>query len=91
MIPGNDDAIRAIALYAQAAADAVLEGLAARQTEMPASDEEFVEVQEEPKVKVVAKKRSVANADVATPEGESQDPGAKTKRAPRSRGKPAAG
>jgi len=45
VIPGNDDAIRAITLYAEGAADAVLEGrtAAAKLTE----DEDFVEVREE--------------------------------------------
>ena len=46
MIPGNDDAIRAIRLYVKAVADAVLEGKAER-GEVPAADE-FVEVEETP-------------------------------------------
>ncbi|MGD2006711.1 MAG: 30S ribosomal protein S2 [Cellvibrionales bacterium] len=46
VIPGNDDAIRAIKLYVKAVADAVLEGKAER-GEVPASDE-FVEVEETP-------------------------------------------
>ncbi len=45
VIPGNDDAIRAIKLYVKAVADAVLEGKAAN-GEMPAADE-FVEVAEQ--------------------------------------------
>jgi len=45
VIPGNDDAIRAIKLYVKAVADAVLEGKAER-GEVPANDE-FVEVAEE--------------------------------------------
>jgi small subunit ribosomal protein S2 len=45
VIPGNDDAIRSIRLYAQLAADAVLEGRAsAPQVEM---DDEFVELDAE--------------------------------------------
>ena len=45
VIPGNDDAIRSIRLYAQLAADAVLEGRAsAPQVEV---DDEFVELDEE--------------------------------------------
>ena len=45
IIPGNDDAIRSIRLYAQLAADAVLEGRAsAPQVEV---DDEFVELDEE--------------------------------------------
>ena len=38
-IPGNDDAIRAVQLYARAAADAVLEGKAASPTNV--REEEF--------------------------------------------------
>lgn len=58
VVPGNDDAIRAIRLYAHAAADAVLEGRSQAQTTMPSDDEEFVELQDEPaKVKVASKRR----------------------------------
>jgi small subunit ribosomal protein S2 len=47
VIPGNDDAIRSIRLYAQLAADAVLEGRAsAPQVDV---DDEFVELDEEGK------------------------------------------
>ena len=46
VIPGNDDAIRAIRLYVKAVADAVLEGKAER-GEVPVADE-FVEVEEAP-------------------------------------------
>jgi len=46
MIPGNDDAIRAITLYAQGAANAILEGKASSSTTGSVSDE-FVEVTEE--------------------------------------------
>ena len=42
-IPGNDDAIRAIQLYARAVADAVLEGKATAPT-FSAGDSEFVEL-----------------------------------------------
>ena len=46
VIPGNDDAIRAIRLYAQLAADAVLEGKAS--APVPAgADDEFVELDED--------------------------------------------
>ena len=89
MIPGNDDAIRAIRLYAQAAADAVIEGRAAREAAMPGTDEEFVEVKEEPKVKVTAKKRGGSSAEAqALGEGESE---AAAKRGARPKAKPAAG
>jgi small subunit ribosomal protein S2 len=42
-IPGNDDAIRAVQLYARAAADAVLEGKAAA-PQAPVREDEFVEL-----------------------------------------------
>gem|GEM_PF-419704 len=44
MIPGNDDAIRAIQLYCRAAADAVLEGKAAAPISAASSSDEFLEV-----------------------------------------------
>jgi small subunit ribosomal protein S2 len=92
MIPGNDDAIRAIRLYAQAAADAVIEGAAARESAMPGTDEEFVEVKEEPKVKVVAKKRAVSSAETeAAGAGEGESEAAKAKPTARPKAKPAAG
>jgi small subunit ribosomal protein S2 len=43
IIPGNDDAIRSIQLYARAAADAVLEGKAAAPIMASASTDEFIE------------------------------------------------
>jgi small subunit ribosomal protein S2 len=51
VIPGNDDSAKAVALYARAVADAVLEGKANATTDVlaavaPAGDE-FVEVSEE--------------------------------------------
>lgn len=47
LIPGNDDAIRAIRLYAQACADAILEGRKEAEEALLAGDEEFIEVDEE--------------------------------------------
>ena len=47
VIPGNDDAIRAIRLYVKAVAYAVLEGKA-ELGEVPAVAEDFVEVEEAP-------------------------------------------
>ena len=46
VIPGNDDAMRAIALYAHGAAEAVLAGKASI-PEVPVGDDEFVELDEE--------------------------------------------
>ena len=50
LIPGNDDAMRAIQLYAEGMADAVIEG---RSTipEVPTGEDEFVELDEEGKPK----------------------------------------
>jgi small subunit ribosomal protein S2 len=45
-IPGNDDAIRAVQLYARAAADAVLEGKAAAPTPAGVREEDFAEAAE---------------------------------------------
>jgi small subunit ribosomal protein S2 len=60
VIPGNDDAMRAIELYAGGIADAVLEG---RSTlpEVAVSDDEFVELDEEgkPRAKAGPKRRAV--------------------------------
>jgi small subunit ribosomal protein S2 len=64
IVPGNDDAIRAIRLYAQAAADAVLDGRGQVEIAGAADDEEFVELKDEPvKVKVAAKRRAVPKVD----------------------------
>jgi small subunit ribosomal protein S2 len=99
VIPGNDDAIRSIRLYAQLAADAVLEGRAsAPQVEV---DDEFVELDaegnpikrkakaEEKKTerKKVAKKVVTRKAPVAAaPEAESEEaPEAEARAAARSR------
>ena len=49
VIPGNDDAIRAIQLYARAAADAVLEGKAAAPLASVGPADEFVELDAEGK------------------------------------------
>jgi small subunit ribosomal protein S2 len=49
VIPGNDDSAKAVALYARAVADAVLEGKANATSEVVAAaseGDEFVEVQE---------------------------------------------
>jgi len=50
VIPGNDDAMRAIQLYTTGIADAVLEGRAAS-PEVPVGEDEFVELDEEGKPK----------------------------------------
>ena len=71
VIPGNDDAIRAIQLYAHAAADAILAGQEQRQATIVSGDDEFIEVREEPaKIKVIAKKKPMAVHDEATADPE---------------------
>jgi small subunit ribosomal protein S2 len=72
VIPGNDDAIRAIRLYAQAAAEAIIAGQAQRQENLVAGDDEFIEVKEEPsKIKVVARKKpAIAISEEGVTEGE---------------------
>jgi small subunit ribosomal protein S2 len=91
VIPGNDDAIRAIQLYARAAADAILAGREQHQAAIVSGDDEFIEVREEPaKVKVVARKK-MTSAEEAAPEAETaveaaEKPADKPKRA--TRGKP---
>jgi len=53
-IPGNDDAMRAIQLYAEGIADAVIDGKASI-PEVPRGDDEFVELDESGKPRVDAK------------------------------------
>src|SRR5262245_37093974 len=50
VVPGNDDAMRAIQLYAEGIADAALDGKSAL-PEVPAGEDEFVELDEEGKPK----------------------------------------
>jgi small subunit ribosomal protein S2 len=61
-IPGNDDAIRAIQLYARAAADSILEGKAAAPAAAQGDANEFVELDEEgnPVAKEDAERRAAA-------------------------------
>ncbi|HRQ65257.1 MAG TPA: 30S ribosomal protein S2 [Xanthomonadaceae bacterium] len=70
VIPGNDDAIRAVQLYARAVADSVLEGKAAAPQIVVNESDEFVELDAEgnpvtqdktaPKKKAVPRKRAPA-------------------------------
>jgi small subunit ribosomal protein S2 len=59
VIPGNDDAMRAIELYAAGIADAVIEGRATL-PEVPVGEDEFVELDEEgkPRPKGSARRRA---------------------------------
>ena len=63
-IPGNDDAIRAVQLYARAAADAVLEGKAAAPNAASVSEEDFAEGDGKPARKGPARK-TAAKAEAA--------------------------
>ncbi len=56
VVPGNDDAMRAIKLYAHGAAEAVLAGKASI-PEVPVGDDEFVELDEEGRPKVAGARR----------------------------------
>jgi small subunit ribosomal protein S2 len=95
VIPGNDDAIRAIRLYARTAGDAILEGRQSLPTLAAGDDEDFIEVKDEPKVKVAARKKQAVKVDApAATEGEGgADKPAATPRpkAAAGRGKPRAG
>ncbi|GIX34241.1 MAG: 30S ribosomal protein S2 [Lysobacteraceae bacterium] len=75
-IPGNDDAIRAVQLYARAAADAVLEGKAAAPITASA-DDEFVELDAD------------GNPVLPAADGEARKPAGRRERAPGSK-RPAA-
>ncbi len=73
IIPGNDDALRAIQLYTQAAAEAIQTGKAMAPTAAAASGDEFVEVDEAGRPKEepapAASKRSAAKKKTAASEG----------------------
>ena len=68
VIPGNDDAMRAIELYAGGIADAVIEGRATVPA-VPVGEAEFVELDEEgkPRPKGAGQKRRAAPARKKTP------------------------
>ncbi len=83
VIPGNDDALRAIRLYVRAAADAIIEGRKSVTIPLPADDEEFVEIAEEPaKVKVAAKRKAAPAASEGTEPGLDPEDGGDTGGAP---------
>ncbi len=68
VIPGNDDAMRAIQLYAAGVADAVIEGRATI-PEVSMGEDEFVELDEEgkPKAKTTQKRRAAPARKKVTP------------------------
>lgn len=88
VIPGNDDALRAIRLYAGAAADAILDGRGSLMTLSVGDEEDYVEVKDEPRVRVAARKKPAA-AKTAAP-GDAEEPGA-DKGAPAPAAKPRGG
>jgi small subunit ribosomal protein S2 len=63
IIPGNDDSIRAIKLYAASVADSILEGKA--QAASITSKDEFVEVEEKPAAKAKPKAKEAPAAEPA--------------------------
>ncbi len=95
VIPGNDDAIRAIRLYARAAADVITEGRQQVEVTESGDDEEFIEVKEEPvKIKVTPKRKIPVRVDpMLEAEAEADEVAAepvakpKLKRAPRAKSK----
>ena len=76
IIPGNDDAIRAIQLYARAAADAVLEGKAAAPIMASSATDEFIELD--------AEGNPIQKADAERPRREQRPGGDRPDRKPRS-------
>ena len=87
-IPGNDDAIRAIQLYARAAADSILEGKAAAPAAAQGDGNDFVELDEEgnPVAKVDRPRRDAAPRKPAPRRDGARDHG----HGPRHDGAPAA-
>jgi small subunit ribosomal protein S2 len=71
IIPGNDDALRAIQLYAQAAAETIQTGKAMAPTAAAAAGDEFVEVDEagRPKEEPAPSKQSAVNKKTAASVG----------------------
>jgi small subunit ribosomal protein S2 len=70
VIPGNDDAMRAILLYAAGVADSIIEGKASL-PEMPVGEDEFVELDEEGNPK---KRAAGARRPAAAPRGKKPPP-----------------
>jgi small subunit ribosomal protein S2 len=75
MIPGNDDSMRAIELYAAGVADAVIEGRATL-PEVPVGEDEFVELDEagKPRPKGGPKRRAAAPVRKKTPTRRKPEP-----------------
>ncbi len=85
-IPGNDDAIRAVQLYARAAADAVLEGKSAAPI-MASGEDEFIELDEQGNP---VTRQDEGDARKAAPRGRAPAKKAPAKRAAKAADAPAA-
>jgi len=72
IIPGNDDSIRAIQLYAAGIADSVLEGKATSST-VADTEDEFVEVNEAAKPEAKVKPKAKAKAKAKTDDADASD------------------
>lgn len=70
VIPGNDDAMRAIQLYVSAAADAILEGHAAAGSRVAAEAEVEEVVEAAPKKRSAPKKKAAPKPAAEKPQGE---------------------
>jgi len=91
-IPGNDDAIRAVQLYAGAAADAVLEGKAAAPNVANVREEEFVEAEGDDKrgPRRAPAKKAPAKRASAQDDGVAEAPAAAVEATPAADAAPAA-
>ncbi len=72
IVPGNDDAIRAIRLYVEFAADAIIEGRKSAKIEVVPEGEDYVEVDESGQV-LKAKGVKTRKRVVATPQPDKED------------------
>ncbi|MEO9216542.1 MAG: 30S ribosomal protein S2 [Rhodanobacter sp.] len=91
-IPGNDDAIRAIQLYARAAADSILEGKAAAPAAAQGDGNDFVELDEEGNPVAKVDRKPAPRRDAAPKKGAGaprRDGGRDGGRGPRNDGAPA--
>src|SRR5690606_11971887 len=89
-IPGNDDAIRAVQLYARAAADAVLEGKAAAPQAASVREDEFAEAEGEKPARRSARKAPAKKAAAKAEEAPAAEAPAADAEAPAATEAPAA-
>jgi small subunit ribosomal protein S2 len=90
IIPGNDDAIRAIELYAVGVADAVINGKDAVPQQLTEASDEFVELDETGAVKAKPSRRGEPRGKAAAPRGRRAAPASEgTGKAPAKRRAPA--